>query len=175
MKQALSEVREICVKTLFVMRHAKSDWTATGGGDFDRPLNDRGRGDLPRVAHMLGAFTGFPDVIIASPAARARQTAEGIAPAPETIHFEEELYLAGPATLTTVLARAGGGESALVIAHNPGVEEWLEELCGARLRMATAAIACLHLDLDKWRNVGPGCGQLQWFVIPRLLKAVQSA
>ena len=163
------------MKTLFVMRHAKSDWAESGGGDFDRPLNDRGRRDLPRLARLLDSCAVYPDQIIASPAARARQTAEGIARTPESIRFEEKLYLAAPDTLMSILHETAEVDSALVVAHNPGVEDWLSELCGAQLRMATAALACLHLDLKRWNAVQPGCAQLQWFVIPRLLKGLDES
>lgn len=164
-------IGELAVKTLYVMRHAKSDWSVTGQSDFDRPLNARGRSDLPRMAATFDALEKFPEEILCSPAARARETAAGLAPI-DRLRFEEELYLADPATLSAVLARAGTAASALVVAHNPGVEGWIDILCGARVRMPTAAVACIQLDVSDWKRVSAGCGQLQWLVAPRLLKAL---
>ena len=65
------------MKTLLIMRHAKSDYPPDVRDDFDRPLNERGRKDLPRVAQLLATFGPRPDAILASSALRARQTAEG--------------------------------------------------------------------------------------------------
>ena len=66
------------MKTLLIMRHAKSDYPPDVRDDFDRPLNERGRKDLPRVAQLLATFGPRPDAILASSALRARQTAEGV-------------------------------------------------------------------------------------------------
>ena len=161
------------MKNLLVMRHAKSDWTVPGQSDFERTLNDRGLKDLPRIARVLRAW-GEPERIIASSAARARHTAEGIVADSEAIHFDDRLYLASPQTLTSVVQQTDARvESALVVAHNPGLEDWIGELCGCRLRLPTAAIACLQLDLKRWNELSSGSGQLQWFIVPRLLKKIE--
>ena len=113
------------------MRHAKSDWATKAQTDFERPLNKRGRGDLPRMARLLEA-AGPPDLIISSTAQRARETAEGVAesmsPAVD-ITYAEDLYLAPPSALTRVLGTTPSSvQFAVVIAHNPGVEEWATSL-----------------------------------------------
>ena len=160
------------MKTLLVMRHAKSDWTVPGQSDFERTLNDRGLRDLPRMSCVLRAW-GEPEHILSSSAARARDTAERIVADAEAIRFDDRLYLADPQTLTSVVQQTDGGvESVLVVAHNPGLEDWIGELCGCRLRLPTAALACLQLDLRRWGELCSGNGQLQWFIIPRLLKKI---
>ena len=163
------------------MRHAKSDWSREAD-DFDRPLNKRGRGDLPHVARLLGAVeVGLPDLVISSPAERARETTTGVVQALGAqldILFQDSLYLADAGAITQALHAAGKKaagtniESILLIGHNPGLEELIARLCGARVRLPTAAVAHLLLSVDAWSEVGDRCGLLQWLVIPRLLKAI---
>ena len=159
------------------MRHAKSDWATKAQTDFERPLIKRGRGDLPRMARLLEA-AGPPDLIISSTAQRARETAEGVAesmsPAVD-ITYAEDLYLAPPSALTRVLGTTPSSvQFAVVIAHNPGVEEWATSLSGARLTMPTAAVVELQLRIPRWNAITDGCAELKWMVVPRLLKALEN-
>lgn len=164
------------MKTLFLMRHAKSDWSDSDQSDFDRPLNKRGNSDAPRMATLLRCGCGLPDLVLSSPARRARQTAELIidsANPADTLRFDERLYLADSSTLSQVVRSAEEYcESVLVIAHNPGMEEWLAELSACQLRFPTAALACVQLDINRWSDIDELCAQLQWFVTPRLLKGI---
>jgi len=164
------------MKTLLVMRHAKSDWSEPGASDFDRPLNKRGRKDVPRMARFLKALAppgdGAPG-ILSSPAARAKETAEGMAASlGAPIVHDGRLYGADPATLSDVLAGFDPElGSCLVVAHNPGLEAWISHLCGARVRLATATVACLHLAIDDWSALRDHCAHLEWLITPKLLKA----
>lgn len=160
------------MKSLLVLRHAKSDWSDDALPDFDRPLNRRGRKDVPRVARFL-ARHGRPDLILVSPARRAHETAVGLAAVlgdgVELVH-DGRLYLAPPAALTEVLgAAAGQAAAAVVVAHNPGLEEWIRQLCGARVALPAAGVARIDLDVSSWRQVGGTGGQLRWLVTPKLL------
>lgn len=168
------------MKTLYIMRHAKSDWS-DASADFDRPLNKRGEKDVPRLARFLAAWE-TPGRLLASPARRARQTAAGMAEGlhlageagPQSLLFEPSLYGADPATLSAAAAAVEDEvDSLLMVAHNPGMEDWVQQLCGARVRMPTAAIACINLNLATWRDLPDAQGQLQWFVTPKLLKALK--
>ena len=162
------------MKTLFLMRHAKSDWSDSAQSDFDRPLNKRGCSDTPRMGALLSSDGGMTDFVLSSPANRARQTAELLLESGQlgvALGFDERLYLADSSTLSQVVRSADEGcEAGLVIAHNPGMEDWLADLSGCRLRFPTAALACVQLDIGRWADVVDGCGQLQWFVTPRLLR-----
>lgn len=163
------------MKTLLIMRHAKSDYPPGISDDFARPLNKRGRADLPRIAHLLAAYGPRPEVVLASAAHRAHQTASGLAeslglPA-SVLHLDDALYLASPSTLAQ--AAAGLPDSAqtgLIIAHNPGLEEWLRQLTGAHIRLPTAGLAAVELDSHSWAAIGRG--RLLYFVVPRLVKAL---
>ncbi|MED5414000.1 MAG: histidine phosphatase family protein [Candidatus Latescibacterota bacterium] len=163
------------MKTLIVMRHAKSDWSVAGQEDFDRVLNKRGRGDLARIGRAIAAGT-TPTLVLCSAAHRARETAEGLLPflsAPE-VKYDEGLYLAPPAALhSTLEANGSGAECVLVIAHNPGMEEWIGQLCGAQVGLPTAGVACIDFGVSDWTRIDRGAGQLRFYLIPRLLKAIE--
>ena len=122
------------MKTLFLMRHAKSDWSDSAQSDFDRPLNKRGLSDTPRMGALLSSDGGLTDFVLSSPANRARQTAELVIESgqPEVaLGFDERLYLADSSTLSQIVRSADEGcEAGLVIAHNPGMENWLADLSG---------------------------------------------
>ena len=164
------------MKTLLIMRHAKSAYPAQIASDFDRPLNKRGIKDVPRMARALGTTTLIPDRILSSPARRARQTSEGLATGLGTskaVLFDERLYLATPPNLAAATAELPDGcATALVVAHNPGLEEWVQQLCSCHLYLPTAGLVALHLDISKWDQIQTARGQLQWFIIPRLVKAI---
>ena len=163
------------MKTLLIMRHAKSDYPPGISDDFDRPLNKRGRADLPRIARLLAAYGPRPEVVLASAARRAHQTATGLVeslglPA-SVLHLDDALYLSSPSTLTQ--AAAGLPDSAqtgLIIAHNPGLEEWIRELTGAHIHLPTAGLAAVELGIHSWQEIGRG--RLLYFVVPRLVKAI---
>ena len=163
------------MKTLLIMRHAKSAYPPEISDDFDRPLNKRGRADLPRIARLLAAYGPRPEVVLASAARRAHQTATGLVeslglPA-RVLHLDDALYLSAPSTLTQ--AAAGLPDSAqtgLIIAHNPGQEEWVRELTGARISLPTAGLAAVELSIHSWEEISRG--RLLYFVVPRLVKAI---
>ena len=164
------------MKTLYLLRHAKSDWSNMGAADFDRPLNRRGRKDVPRLAALLQKLEAPPGLVISSSATRARSTAEGIVellPTPPPLRLEERLYLADPNTLAAVVCEVDAAfDAVLTVAHNPGMEQWIEALCGAVVRLPTAGLACLHCAIGDWAQLPDSEAQLQWFIPPKLLKVL---
>lgn len=169
------------MKIVFLMRHAKSDWGNPAVGDFDRPLNGRGLDDAPRMGKALADAGVVPDRVVASPARRARQTAELLTRAcgfDGEIAWEPVLYGApGTVWLETLVKIPEKAESALVVAHSPGIAEAAALLLGGRggrprLRFPTGAIACIESAADRWVDVGPGAGELRWLLIPRLVKSI---
>ncbi|MFA6108343.1 MAG: histidine phosphatase family protein [Candidatus Latescibacterota bacterium] len=166
------------MKTLLLMRHAKSGYPPDVADDFDRPLSRRGRRDLPRLAECLAAVEPPVERICASPAVRARETAETMAAAlglaGPALVFDDRLYLADAATLRQVAAeRLEGVSCGMVVAHNPGLEDWLARLCGAAARLPTAAVAAVELPMADWADLGEGNGRLLWLLVPRLLHAAE--
>ncbi|MEW6750975.1 MAG: histidine phosphatase family protein [Candidatus Latescibacterota bacterium] len=166
------------MKTLLILRHAKSGYPAGVARDFDRPLAQRGVKEAPVVGRLLRASGPVPERIVSSPALRARQTAEAVAAelglGARALCFEDRLYAAAPETLSAVAAGLAASLGVvLFVGHNPGLEEWVGRLCGARVRLRTAALAQIDLPTDRWTDVESASGQLQWLVVPRLLEALR--
>jgi len=145
------------MKTLLILRHAKSSWKDSGLSDHDRPLNPRGRRDAPKVGKRLREEGLIPDVLLSSTALRARQTAEAVAEESGfegEIQFIRELYGGGPeATLEALRGLPDLVACALVVGHNPDLEELVDWLCGESVRMPTAALAQIQLEIQRWGNI----------------------
>jgi len=168
-------------RELLVMRHAKSDRDAAVERDFDRPLEKRGRKDAPRMARWMKRRGCVPDRVVASPAARARETAERVVEElglPDAaVAWEERLYDASLGDLLSVLADAPAGAArVLLVAHNPGLEDLVVRLGGAPVPMPddgkilpTAAVARLAMPRD-WGRLPQGAGRLLEIVRPRDLE-----
>lgn len=145
------------VKTLLIMRHAKSSWDQPGLTDHDRPLAARGRRDAPRMAQLLADQNLVPDGILSSSSLRTQQTAQGLLDVwgeIEQVQYMRSLYHADPEDFLQALSGLADETSiAMTIAHNPGCEYFLDELTGAQERMPTAAIAHIELQLDSWARI----------------------
>ncbi len=176
------------MKTILILRHAKSDWSDEGKADFERPLTRRGLVDAPRMGQVLPLFDSVPDQVLASPAVRARQTAELAAKAcgyTQAIRWEETFYEGSWTDLLAALQRLPDTiQRPMLVGHNPGLEETVASLCAASpaantatpliIKIPTAGLVCIDLDIDKWASLEPGHGLLRWFLIPRLVKAMQA-
>ncbi|HEY5790212.1 MAG TPA: histidine phosphatase family protein [Gammaproteobacteria bacterium] len=158
-------------RELLILRHAKSDWNTAAASDFERPLNDRGKRDAPRVGAWLAAQGWLPDHVVASPAKRAKATARKVCQElgvdPDAIDWQPRAYLADVPTLLSLLARCPvAAERVLLVGHNPGLEELLATLVGETLALPadgkllpTAAVARLALA-QEWAGLRPGCAEL---------------
>ena len=148
------------MKSLLLMRHAQASWKQAGLADRGRPLNKDGTRDAQRMGEFLYRQNLVPEWIVCSAARRARETAERVAEAAgydgEILRIEQ-LYGAEPseylAALRAVPEQVG---RALLIGHNPGMEDLLELLTGQWERLPTAAIAQLHVPVDSWVYVRSG-------------------
>ena len=145
------------MKTLLVLRHAKSSWNDPTLGDHERPLNKRGRRDAPRVGELVREAGLKPDVVISSDAVRARMTAEAVAEAARyggEIVLDPHLYMAGPADILSLLTTVReNAETVMIVGHNPGLEELVEQLTGERQDFPTAALAQIGLPIKQWRDL----------------------
>ena len=146
------------MRTLLLMRHAKSAWNDPTMTDHERPLNDRGLRDGPRMGQWMVDHGLVPDVVLCSTARRASETADGVL---GVISFEgrlehfDDLYHASPRSILEVIREnAGDAGCVLVICHNPGIEELVERLGGEYERMPTAAVARFEHD-GEWSNFDP--------------------
>ena len=143
---------------LLVLRHAKSSWNDSTVADHERPLNERGRHDAPRVGELLRKHRQTPELIVSSDAVRARLTAEAVAKAARydgEILVDPRLYLASAADILEVLRDVGDteAETVMVVGHNPGLEELVEHLTGDPQTLPTAALARIALPIARWRDL----------------------
>ena len=142
------------MKTLLILRHAKSSWKDEKLGDHDRPLNKRGKEDAPHVGEYLRQEELLPDLILSSTAKRAQHTAQLVAEASGytgEIRLLREFYGAGPDTyLEMLIAIPDEYQCIMIVGHNPGLEQLLDELTGSGERLPTAALAQVELLVEHW-------------------------
>jgi len=169
------------MKRLTILRHAKSSCGQPDLDDFDRPLNERGWKAARRLGRELKRRKMRFDIALASPAARVRETLDGLSETygefPFPVRFEPKVYLADPATLFDLLhALPDDVEQALRVGHNPGLQQLVVDLTkedegGLRRRAAdkfpTAALAAVDLPAEHWSEVAPGCGTLIELILPK--------
>ena len=145
------------MKRLLVLRHAKSSWADSSISDWQRPLNERGLRDAPRAGAWLRERSLLPDVIVTSDAVRARTTTEMVADAAgysKEIILDPSLYHAKPADVLEVLrGLQRDARTVLVVGHNPGLEELVQQLTGEDHDLPTTALVHLAMGIDQWSEV----------------------
>lgn len=167
-------------RELYVMRHGKSDWDTDGAADVDRPLAKRGKRDCRTMATWCAQQGLLPDVILASTAERAadtaRRLARGLGVGDDDIALDAELYLASLPALLDALGRVDpAARQVLLIGHNPGLDELVRHLAATTPRltasgklMTTAAVAHFRMP-DDWSDLPRGCGELLDLARPKEL------
>jgi phosphohistidine phosphatase len=145
------------MKILLILRHAKSSWKHAELPDFDRPLNKRGKRDAPRMGELLRQVDLLPDLILSSSAQRARQTTQAVVDTSGyggEVHWLDSLYAAPPESYLEALRRLDDSlQRVMVVGHNPGLEELLEELTGADEALPTAALVQVMLPIQSWSQL----------------------
>lgn len=166
------------MKTLTLLRHAKSAWDDQGARDFDRPLNDRGRRAARTIGRALRQDGTTFDAILASPAARVVETIGAVEEgygAPLSAHLDQRVYLATLCTLVDLVHAADDGAARLLlVGHNPGIEQLAQSLSRpgalrdeAAVKYPTATVAEILFDVPCWRDLREGDGTLTRFIRPR--------
>jgi phosphohistidine phosphatase len=159
------------LKRLLLLRHAKSSLGDASLADFDRPLNERGTEAASFVGRFMRKRKLNPDLVLCSPAERARQTAALVAEAAKLAaptRFDERIYEATPARLAEVVSQVEDGmDEILLVGHNPGLEGLLELLTGESRHLPTATLAGVALDVEKWSKLREGAGSIEFFVKPK--------
>jgi phosphohistidine phosphatase len=144
------------MKTLIVVRHAKSSWAEAGQPDIERPLNDRGKKDAPDMAKRLKGKHLKVDLFVSSPAKRAKRTARYFAEAygktKEDIFIIEKLYEASvDAFYTAISTLDNSHETIAVFSHNPGITDFVNSLSQVRIdNMPTCGVFAVSINTNKW-------------------------
>lgn len=163
-------------KTLYLIRHAKSSWKDASLDDYDRPLNKRGKRDAPEMGRRLKEQEIKPDLLISSPAKRARLTAKAIAEAigyaQDKIRWEPELYHATSETiLEQIHQNAHQQQSLAIFGHNPGLTDFQNDICSEAIdNIVTTGIACIEFEVESWKEISLNrSGELLWYDYPKRL------
>ena len=161
------------MRSLILIRHAKSSWENFEVSDFDRPLNDRGKRDAPEMADRLQKRGIRPDLLLVSTAKRTRKTADSFITAwslPATqVSYLDELYLASPTTLRNILAALPGQvHTVAVISHNNGLTDFANELTDVRIdNIPTCGIFAVRAPVDNWSQFIEGSKEFWFFDYPK--------
>lgn len=162
------------MKTLLILRHAKSSWKEAGLSDHERPLNKRGRRDAPKIGRLLREKELALQLIVCSDAKRVRETVELVTDAcgyEGGIDYKEELYAAEPEAYIDALKELDDTvQCVMVVGHNPGLEELLENLVKKEHVLSTAALAKVSLPIQRWQELDASVdGDLIDIWVPRQL------
>ena len=162
------------MKTLLLIRHAKSSWDAPGLSDADRPLNDRGKKDAPEMAKRLKKRGLSIDQFISSTAKRARKTAKYFAEEfdvkKEDIKEVEDLYMANtPGFVKTIEETKKKHDIIALFSHNPGITEFANSLTHVRIDdMPTCSVFAVKADVENWKEFTEGEKLFWFFDYPKL-------
>jgi phosphohistidine phosphatase len=164
------------MKTLYVVRHAKSSWDESGIPDFDRPLSDRGKRDAPRMGKRLKEKQVRPDLMLSSPAKRALSTCKRIAKAlgypAEKIKTDRTLYHADEDEILSVVRKIKDKHDVLMIfGHNPGLTEFVNGMCIDNTtsidNIPTCGVAAFSFDISSWHEADFAKGKLVFYDFPK--------
>ncbi len=162
------------MKTLLIVRHAKSSWENPDLPDVERPLNKRGFRDAPFMAKLIAEKVPKPDLFLSSPATRAFTTAKYFAEAFEAkendIAVKELIYDRGPKRILYMLSELSDDiNSVALFGHNPDLSDLTHFLCDfEKGNLPTAAVVCIDFDINSWAHFGDDKGELRFFESPKM-------
>ena len=164
-------------KTLYLLRHAKSAWDNPNLSDFDRPLNKRGKENLPGLANLAAMLNSPPELIRTSPSRRTLDTLTGFCQGMSTlfqIEEEKELYHASKEEILSRIQKVPEKiQTLLIVGHNPGLEEFMSWTVTGSInsnspKMTTGSFVQLALNISLWSELGPQTAVLQLMIPGRL-------
>jgi phosphohistidine phosphatase len=161
------------MKTLYLVRHAKSSWKYPDLDDFERPLNKRGRKNAPFMGKLLKKLKVAPDLVISSPANRAATTARIIAAAInyplENIVYSESIYeFSENALIHVIIQIEDAVNKAMVVGHNPAINGLANYIGDHPIsNIPTSGVFCVELDISSWAKICEHCGKLKFFEFPK--------
>ncbi|MBZ0111218.1 MAG: histidine phosphatase family protein [Thermoanaerobaculia bacterium] len=163
--------------SLYILRHAKSDWKSLSGGDHARPLSSRGRRAAGEIGRFLKRIDEVPDRVLVSTATRTQETLQLAQEAGEweaPTHPLEALYESSPIRVVDCIREYGQtAPRLLLVSHQPTAADLAALLIGGgRVQMVTAALVRIDLPFEGWADLESHRGQLTWMVTPRMLESL---
>ena len=162
------------MKTLYLIRHAKSDWSNPFLSDFNRPLNKRGEKNAPFMGKLLASKKVMPDLIISSPANRAKTTAKKIAKKinyMQNIVFEESIYEANSNDLENLIKKLDNKYNKIfLVGHNPSFNIFTSSFVDFYENIPTCGIVQLEFDINNWDEINSKNAKLVSFEYPKKYK-----
>ena len=162
------------MKTIILVRHAKSSWKNASLDDFDRPLNKRGKMNAPFMGEKLQERRIMPNLILSSPAKRARKTAVAVAKAigypKKKIIFDEKIYHASAWYLFEMVRNLDDDyETIMLFGHNPGFNDFADMLLKKNqvYNIVTTGVYCIKFNVDQWKNMREGQGESVFYDYPK--------
>jgi len=161
------------MKKLYLIRHAKSSWKDPDLDDIKRPLGTRGKNDAPKMGKLLNKLGEKADLIISSPAKRAKDTAKKIAQEikypVKKILLDERLYMAGVDDFVKVISEVRKSiNSLMIVSHNFGLTIFANELTESEIiNIPTCGVVKLELDIKKWKEIKKVKGKLIFYEYPK--------
>ncbi len=163
------------MKNLYLIRHAKSDWSDKGKNDFDRGLNKRGKKAILIMSNVLKKKKIMPDLILCSSAKRTELTTKGLAIEigyTGSIKYIDSLYMAEPEEVISLIQDIDDKyNTVFIVGHNPETTELSYMITNAFIdNIPTLGIVCIELPIDNWKNMNIGEGKLKFFIYPKMFK-----
>ncbi len=161
------------MKKLYIIRHSKSSWSSSAKSDFDRPLNKRGLRDAPFMGKVLKQQDVKPDLILSSPAKRAKKTAIFISHKlnykEDDIVFDEDLYLSSVEEILEIISEVNSDINTLfIIAHNPGVTNFVNRFSKDKIEnLPTTGVYKMEFDISSWEELKEDKAENSYFDYPK--------
>jgi phosphohistidine phosphatase len=165
------------MKTIILVRHAKSSWKDPSIDDFDRPLNKRGKRNAPFMGNKLKERKIMPNLVLSSPAKRAKKTAIAVAkaldyPKKKIVYFDK-MYHASARTLFDLLKSLDDeNETIMLFGHSPSLNKFADMLLKRNpiTNIPTSGVCCIRFYVNQWQKVEEGKGEIVFFDFPKRYK-----
>jgi phosphohistidine phosphatase len=172
---AITNLTNSILKKILIIRHCKSEWELTGLSDHDRPLNSRGKRDIPRIADRLSVLNPSLDKVYHSTARRASDTANGIFSHMGSIVPlvpRKDLYTFSSDEVVTFIHNLPEDESSIaIVCHNPAMTEFIQDFTQIQLdNLPTGGFCLIHFEIDDWSEMSENTGTVKFLEYPKMLK-----
>jgi len=164
------------MKKLYLIRHAKSDWSVASQNDFERGLNTRGEKAIVTMANVLHERGIIPDLILSSSATRAQLTAQGLVTHiayTEKIKYLDALYFADPLEIIDMIKEINDKyETVFIVGHNPETTELTDLMVDDYIdNVPTLGIVALNVPIKHWKKFKPEKAKLDFYIYPKMFKS----